>query len=232
MGKINQYYYPYHWALQGFWLYSYQKPLDYFKKLLNKNDVVLDIGCGDGKLTSLISGKVKKVIGIDNQQFPLDMAEVIIDGQGIKNVEFENKDGVNFDYKDESFDKVVCFDMIEHIPEEQTNKLVKNIARVLKKDGWVCITTPNRKFLTSRIFGHNLIEKHYKEYCKEELTKMFSEDFKNIKVLGGYLPLIPLPKIEHYANILPLRYLFNFMVDLGKNNPGLSKTLILIAQKK
>ena len=232
MEKINVYSYPYHWSLQGFWQYGYEAPFRYFKKFLEKKDLVLDIGCGDGKLTALLAPHVKKVVGLDHQQFPLDMAQVLLEGNGITNVEFVQCDAVALDFKENTFDKITCFDMIEHIPQKDAEVLVQNIIRILKPGGWLCLTTPNRKDLTNRIFGNQLIEKHYHEYTVEELQNLFAPFFTHLTFYGSYLPLIPVPKIEHYANVLPFRIVFNKMVDLGKNRPRFAKTLILIAQKK
>lgn len=232
MEKVNEYVIPYHWCLLGFWKNYYEKPLEYFENKLNSSDVVLDIGCGDGRLTSLIATRVKKVIGIDNQQFPLDMAKLILNNLKIKNVSFKKMDVLKLSYNKETFDKVFCFDVIEHIPKNEVNRLIEKIAMVLDKEGWLCLTTPNRRELSGRIFGHEIIEKHYYEYDVDELRNMFSPYFKNMRFIGVYLPILLLPKIEHFANILPLRYLFNAMVDLGYKYPHLSKTIMLIAQKK
>ncbi len=231
MEKINRYEYPYHWSLLGFWKKSYEKPLEYFQDKLNKKDNVLDIGCGDGRLTALIAEKVKKVIAVDHQQFPLDMAFVICNHLGINNVKFERKDARNLGYKDENFEVVTCFDVIEHLPKEDAEKMIREITRVLKKDGWLCLTTPNRKELRARIFGHKLIEKHYYEYSVEELKKIFEKDFSEIKFIGITMPL-PVPRIEHFANVLPFRWVFNASIAMGKNHPRLAKTILMIARKQ
>ena len=231
MEKINKYEYPYHWSLQGFWQKAYEKPLEYFNAKLSKNDVILDIGCGDGRLTALIAGRVKRVIAIDHQQFPLDMAGVICRHLGIKNVKFEIGDARKLKYKDCGFDVVTCFDVIEHLPREDAERMINEISRVLKKDGWMCLTTPNRKNLTARIFGHKLIEKHYYEYSVKELKKIFERDFTDIKFIGVTMPL-PIPRIEHFANVLPFRWVFNWLIGVGKNHPKLAKTILMIARKQ
>lgn len=232
MDKINTYDSPYHWSLQGFWKKSYELPFLYFQDKLKKTDVALDVGCGDGRLTAFLAENVKKVIGLDHQQFPVEMAKLILQQQGVQNAIFEVGDARKLRFTDGSFDVVTCFDVIEHLPREDAEKLVKELTRVLKKGGWMCMTTPNRKFLTSRIFGHTLIEKHYYEYCVEELQQLFEKDFQQLEVYGVYLPLIPLPRIEHYANVLPCRWWFNWCAGLGKHHPRLGKSLVVIGQKR
>ncbi len=231
MQKINTYEYPYHWSLLGFWKKAYEKPLEYFQDNLNEKDIVLDIGCGDGRLTALIAGRVKNVIAVDHQKFPLEMAGVICKHLGIDNIRFEQKDARNLGYKSESFDKVTCFDVIEHLPKEDSEKMIKEITRVLKKDGWLFLTTPNRKELRARIFGHKLIDKHYYEYSVEELKKIFENDFTEIKFIGVAMPL-PIPRIEHFANVLPFRWVFNLSIGAGKNYPKLAKTILMVAKRR
>src|SRR3989344_3584814 len=224
--KINRYEYPYHWSLQGFWKNAYEKPFEYFQEKLKKSDVALDIGCGDGRLTALIAGRVKKVIGLDHQQFPVEMAKLILGHQGIQNASFEVGDARKLRFTDGSFDVVTCFDVIEHLPKEDAGKMIKEITRVLKKGGWLCLTTPNRKELTGRIFGHKLIEKHYYEYSVEELREIFEKDFTDMKFIGVTMP-IPIPKIEHFANVLPFRWVFNWAIAMGKNHPKMAKTILM-----
>ena len=43
---------------------DYQDAL-FDKLILDKNDTVLDVGCGEGSITIPIAKKVKKVIGVD-----------------------------------------------------------------------------------------------------------------------------------------------------------------------
>ena len=160
------------------------------------------------------------------------MAKVIFDNFKIKNVKFEKKDALKLTYKKGSFNKIFCFDVIEHVPKTDANNLMKNMAKMLKKDGWLCLTTPNRREITGRIFGHKIIDKHYYEYTPKELRRMASPYFKNFKFIGIYLSIPPLPKIEHFSNILPCRYFFNAMIGLGYNHPKLAKTILLVAQKK
>jgi 2-polyprenyl-3-methyl-5-hydroxy-6-metoxy-1,4-benzoquinol methylase len=45
----------------------------------------------------------------------------------------------------ESFDGVVCVEVIEHVTQDHL--LVEQIARVLKPGGWLYLTTPNGDYV-------------------------------------------------------------------------------------
>lgn len=52
-------------------------------------------------------------------------------------------DGANLPFEDNSFDAVVFFEVIEHVPEEEVETLIKEIGKVLKPGGVVLGSTPN-----------------------------------------------------------------------------------------
>lgn len=228
--KINEYLIPYHWSWEGFYLKRYERPVKLILDQFNQNDVVLDAGCGDGKLTAMIAPRVKSVLGIDNQKLPLDFAKLIFNKLKIRNVKFKVGDFIGLEkFKNKSFDKIVCFDVIEHIPREKAEEAVKNFARMLKTDGKLYLTTPNGEEFFGRIFGHKTLHKHYWEYSVKELVKMFKHYFEDIKVNGYYVQL--LPKVGRYPDVFPFRSIFNFLIKAGLNKPTWSYGILIQGKK-
>jgi len=97
----------------------------FFVDNISKNDVVLDIGCGNGALTYDLAKKAKKVVGIDIEE---------------KNIKFANKNykrenlkfiiGDSIKYKfDRKFDVIILSNVLEHI-ENRTEFLrkIRNLA--------------------------------------------------------------------------------------------------------
>ncbi|MEM7180541.1 MAG: methyltransferase domain-containing protein, partial [Spirochaetota bacterium] len=87
---------------------------------LNKNDVVLDLGCGDGALSLLIAKSVKKVIGVDILEHCI--ADAIFKAKELEGkiqAEFYCSKLEELDLQDTSIDKIVSFSVIEHIPNYQ-----------------------------------------------------------------------------------------------------------------
>lgn len=56
------------------------------KLILDENDTVLDVGCGEGSVTIPIAKRVKKVIGIDSSPKMLEFLEKRADDNGISNI--------------------------------------------------------------------------------------------------------------------------------------------------
>ncbi|WP_225980122.1 class I SAM-dependent methyltransferase [Pseudobacter ginsenosidimutans] len=51
-------------------------------------------------------------------------------------------------FSDESFDTIICFQVIEHISYDHA--LMREMKRVLKNGGVICLTTPNRRMSLPR----------------------------------------------------------------------------------
>ncbi len=101
--------------------------------ILNKDSVVLDIGCGYGYFLRNISDLIKKGLGIDQK------IEERIEG----NLKFINLnfDGNPLPFEKNSMDVVVMMAVIEHLI--YPDAVFKEVYRVLKKGGVLVFTTPS-----------------------------------------------------------------------------------------
>jgi ubiquinone/menaquinone biosynthesis C-methylase UbiE len=116
---------------------------------------VLDIGAGDGKITSLLNAK-----GIDNEPIAVKLAQE-------KGVDVILGSAYDLPYKDEEFDSVFMGDVLEHL--EFSRKALQETRRVLKK--YLYLVTPQK--------GTNKKRFHYEEWTPEELKILVeSEGFK------------------------------------------------------
>lgn len=116
--------------------------ISYFEKFdIPKNKRILDVGCSYGSLLyNMNNAGYKKVYGIDiNKKF-------INHGQKKYKIIAENLvhyDGRRIPFPDNSFDVIVSFDVLEHIPNLDSF-LKKEIWRVLKPGGLFIFQTPNK----------------------------------------------------------------------------------------
>lgn len=108
---------------------------------LQKNDIVLDLGCGEGFLISLMPDSAKKIVGLDISKIALKRAkEILKDEEGVE-LQWGNAEKLNL--PNESFDKIICSEMLEHTPKPR--KAMKEIHRVLKNNGLLVISVPDEK---------------------------------------------------------------------------------------
>ena len=151
---------------------------EFAKERIPEKAFVLEVGCGEGYGTKLLSQSVGKIIGLDVDKNTIAHSSV---KYGAENCFFRTYDGVKIPYEDSTFDTVVSFQVIEHI-EDDAN-YVSEIYRVLKGNGTLILTTPNR---TNRLKpGQKPWNKfHIREYYPEELEKILNNKFYDVKIWG------------------------------------------------
>lgn len=133
------------------------------------NDSILEIGCGVGDYCSEISHFCKGVIGID--------ISTQIAASRFKNIRFLRASAEKLAFRDNTFDKALCINVIEHVVDPL--EMLLEIRRVLKPRGVLILITPNLNF-----FLHYLIsdETHLCEWDKEGLEKLLIHYFDVIDV--------------------------------------------------
>jgi len=99
------------------------------------SDVVLDLGCGVGYYCEFLSSFGAKVFGADIDQKSSYAAQ-----QFCPEVVFSICNATQLSFKENSFSKVICSEVLEHI--EDDNKVMKQIYRITKPGGLVLITVP------------------------------------------------------------------------------------------
>ena len=97
--------------------YRYFSPM--FWELGFKN--MLDVGCGNGSGTSLMQKYFPQVVGVDK-----DILEIKPNFIQSKVTDLKN-------FPDNSVDGAFCFEVIEHLNEEDQKKLIAELYRVSKK---------------------------------------------------------------------------------------------------
>jgi ubiquinone/menaquinone biosynthesis C-methylase UbiE len=113
--------------------------LNLFKDYIRDNDKVLDIGCGNGRLTKLIEGKNVDYLGIDYSESLIGIAKEIF-----PEFKFEAGDLLNLKQDDNQYDAVLLIAVLHHIPSDKfRNQALKEIFRILKPGGKLLMTNWN-----------------------------------------------------------------------------------------
>lgn len=133
---------------------------------------LLEVGCGEGRGVETLLPLADSYLGLDKIQ------EVIADLKTrFPKVEFRQAVIPPFaGIEDNSFDTVVSFQVIEHIPNDRL--FLEEIYRVLKPGGKAVISTPNINHTLSRNPWHE------REYTPQQLIDLSSSIFDEVEARG------------------------------------------------
>ena len=114
---------------------SDQRIFDKIREFSDLEDkTILEVGCGDGRISSLMADKTKKLIGIDPDEETIRQARRNIPGQ-----DFIVASGENLAFKDEIFDLVIFTLSLHH---QNGKKAIPEANRVLQRDGLILVIEP------------------------------------------------------------------------------------------
>ena len=148
---------------------------------LEKGINVLDIGCGDGKITKFLAKQVfpGRVLAIDSSE---SMAKKCYQGHSnVINFDIIQADAVYFKLTDR-FDLITSFFCIQWINAPSLPTALENIYNHLKEDGKMCVLLPCYDFPHEVIKGVAFSEKwkKYFEGFKERQTFFDDRYYKDI----------------------------------------------------
>jgi SAM-dependent methyltransferase len=153
----------------------YKFALSYLERDLVEDDNLfwLDVGSNIGKgfpsyipdnITLLSSDLDKQYLELQENQFPK-----------------VNLDAANIPFQNNCCDVVSCFETIEHIELKKVYKLLPELNRVLKNDGLLFLSTPNKDVNGRRKMSSD----HKQEFSKVELVGILDKfGFEVIEGLG------------------------------------------------
>ncbi|HSX48994.1 MAG TPA: class I SAM-dependent methyltransferase [Candidatus Saccharimonadales bacterium] len=127
--------------LKRFW---HTEKVDTFKKLTKGKNFknILDVGCASGRMANEIS-KIfpnAKMTGVDAYGKAIEYGK-----KTYPNIKFRVADAHKLPFKANSFDLVICYEVIEHLTNPL--KALQEMKRVLKKDGLAIITMDSGNIL-------------------------------------------------------------------------------------
>lgn len=147
-----------------------EKEKDLIEGLLDEiqGEKVLDLGCGIGvPFDRYLVGKDLDLVGLDISEKHIEMAR-----ENVPEAEFFVGDFFDQDFGKDSFDAIVSFYAIFHIPREEHQRLFRKIRHWLKDDGAALIT-----------LGPEEMDEHRGEIGGEEMLWSSYSPEKNLEIL-------------------------------------------------
>lgn len=126
-------------AVQRFW---HQRKLELVGRTVPPQPGwrALDAGCGSGVVAHFLAEQGADVDAVDSNDAAIRFARQRFARQGLR---FHHGRLGELDFADESFDLVVCMEVVEHLVAEQVVDLLRRLGRLLAPRGRLLLTTPN-----------------------------------------------------------------------------------------
>ena len=168
------------------WGINYEATIQFLLSKISEetSNSIIDIGCGDGRLTKELYqkfGKTKNVVGLDYSDKAINWAKSLN-----PEITFYAKDIVQ-ETINEKFEAGVLMEVFEHIPPISANAFVNAIAGLIKNGGHLYLTVPH--------INYPLTVHHFRHFSIKTLTEAFEDKF-------DILEIIPFEKIDKRKRIL------------------------------
>lgn len=152
-----------------------------FAKKFVKDKCVLDAACGEGYGSKMLSECAKSVVGIDVDETAVSQAK---EKYKANQLSFVVGTIAKLPFEDNSFDVVVSFETIEHVGEEVQLQFLEEIYRVLKHDGILIMSTPDKLVYTDLVHGSN--QYHIREFYRDEFEHFLKKRFEQVDLYNQY----------------------------------------------
>jgi SAM-dependent methyltransferase len=179
--------------------YCYAKPFVTGK-------TVLDIASGEGYGSAYLAAHAAQVYGVDVSEeavqhargaYPRDNLTFLLGSAGAIPIPGEH-----------CLDAIVSFETIEHLDAATQESFAREAKRLLKPDGVLLISTPNRLVYTEAIDHHNPY--HLREFTSDEFRQFLHQHFQHVQTLS--------------QRVYPISYIW----DIDRRSPDVAEYQIVL----
>lgn len=171
---------------------TFAAELNFLKKNVNVNSLVLDVGCGAGRPAKSLVPFVRRIVAIDNDQKMLDLA--VEKCKGVRNIEIKNGDALSMDFLDNTFDLAYAsYNLIGSLQKDERQKLFNEMNRVVKVGGKIINFTWKNNEATTKFL------KNYYPSIGIDIIKI--DDGKTITSKQEFDRLSKKELLKYYENV-------------------------------
>jgi 2-polyprenyl-6-hydroxyphenyl methylase/3-demethylubiquinone-9 3-methyltransferase len=123
--------------------------IQYVLDKIKPSDIILELGCGYGRVLRKLYKKAKKVIGIDISKSSLELAKKLLKGN--LNCQLFQMSAINLEFPNNFFDVVICIQNGISAFNVDKEDLIREAVRVTRKGGLVLFSTYSDKFWEERL---------------------------------------------------------------------------------
>jgi len=175
-----------------FWINKIIKLLKY-----KRRGKLLDVGCAFGYFALHAQKRGFDVYGIDISSYAIKKSLEFFD----KNKFFVHDVSKTFPFKNNFFDVVTAFDVIEHVRDYK--KVIKNIFKVLKRDGVFLLSVPIKvKGFLKKLTLTNKDRTHVSVLTEDDIKNILIKNKLKIQEIKYYYLGFPMPFKKLATNVL------------------------------
>ena len=168
---------------------------------------VLDIGSGSGRHSVFLATEGFNVKAMDSSETSgMILKKIYKNGKGL--IKFKKASITALPFNDSSFDLVVCWGILHYLSENEQNKALREIYRVMKDNGLFLLTLRSKEDSAYNIKNHSRWQESFAEdsrrmricYFDRKEVLNFMKRFKNLKIGHKTRTLIDNPNrlIAHF----------------------------------
>ncbi|MEM3765643.1 MAG: class I SAM-dependent methyltransferase [Candidatus Bathyarchaeia archaeon] len=199
--------------------YTFQKLRSHFIHKINSvkkfcySGRLLDVGCALGYFVKLALNEGFDAYGVDFSEYAIKQARKLV-GQRVKRADVEKE----IPFQENSFDIITAWDLLEHLRDPYA--FLRRIAKFLKKDGFLFVSTLNYGSLMSKIMKdrwsfitpgyhqtHTITVSDIADWAYESRLTIVKIDTFGI-TLNSFSDKIHLPILKQIAQILEIALRF------------------------
>jgi SAM-dependent methyltransferase len=114
----------------------------YIKRLATKNLVLIDAGCGEGRLIKKFEKYFSKIIAIEPDKSRLKVAERMAKENGFSNKVIFYQEQIEDMKKDIEADVIICSHVIQHVSTKMVLNILRKMSQLLKPGGLLIMLAP------------------------------------------------------------------------------------------
>jgi ubiquinone/menaquinone biosynthesis C-methylase UbiE len=198
---------------------AYDKLLKVASGIKDENIRLLNVACGMGDLEHFVFN-IQKKSKLDWYGMDISTRSIKSCKKIFKNAKFSVGDARKLKFNDKYFGIVTALEILEHISPKNTFKVLKEIKRVLKKDGLLIVSVPLNEGLMQMIKKGENPNAHVRVYTPELIKA-------ELKISGFSIEKIQF--LYAFKNLYKIKTLLVKTVLKGYRKPN---GIIIFARKK
>lgn len=158
---------------------------------LEPQHVLLEAGCGTGRMTPHFASRCRCLVGVDFSLNSLKACSAKLRAAGISNVDLVQADLCSLPFVSEAFHRVASCQVLEHVPTHQARLgAVGEMSRVLRTGGVAAISAYRYAFPTNLFTakeGEHAGGIPYTRFTRQEMLSLLSASFAVHSITGALL---------------------------------------------